>query len=83
MAAPLTKRQTSGHIDSIQTSKLIKKLEGHALEGVEMTASQVNAATVLLKKTLPDMKAVEHAVGDDTEMTVTIHKGNAPKPADD
>jgi hypothetical protein len=72
VAAPLTKRQRTGHIDSIQTSKLINKLEHHALEGTEMSQSQVHAAMGLLKKTLPDLKATELDVGQG-ELTVNLN----------
>lgn len=78
MAAPLTKRQRTGHIDNIQTSKLINKLEDHVLNESEMSTSQVNAARILLAKTLPDQKATEHK-GD---MDVTVLLGSFVKPLD-
>ncbi len=59
MAAPLTKRQTTRHIDSIQTAKIIKKVQNHVLEGEEMTQSQMIGARLLLSKTMPDMKATD------------------------
>lgn len=42
----------------IQTTQLIKRLLQHANGEVEMSATQVRAAEVLLKKTLPDLSAV-------------------------
>ncbi len=59
MAAPLTKRQTTRHIDSIQTAKIIKKVQNHVLEGEEMSQSQMIGARLLLSKTMPDMKATD------------------------
>jgi hypothetical protein len=44
----------------IQTSQLINRLEKHILAEI-MTQSQVTAAIGLLKKTLPDLSAVEHS----------------------
>lgn len=41
----------------IQTTQLINRLTAHALGEVEMTSSQVRAAEVLIKKTLPDLTA--------------------------
>lgn len=40
---------------------LVNRLEDHALGKVEMTATQVQAARVLLNKTLPDLQAVQHS----------------------
>lgn len=46
----------------IQASQLINRLTNHALSDKDiMTQSQVNAALGLLKKTLPDLKAMEHS----------------------
>jgi hypothetical protein len=83
MAAPLTKRQTSGHIDSIQTSKLINKLQNHALDDADMSTSQIKAAQILIDRTIPVLKATEISVDKDTLTSMAIYKGNAPKPADD
>jgi hypothetical protein len=41
----------------IRTSMLINRLQNHVLGRIEMTKSQVSAAGMLLKKTLPDMIA--------------------------
>lgn len=43
----------------IKTSQLINRLYGHAVGEIEMTPTQVRAAEVLLKKTLPDLTAAE------------------------
>ena len=39
---------------------LIKRLANHALGKVEMSPTQVRAAEVLIRKTLPDLRATEH-----------------------
>ena len=50
----------------IKTTKLINRLCEHALASHEvMTPSQIAAAKVLLAKTVPDLKSVEVARGDD------------------
>lgn len=45
----------------IQTSQIINRLQSFVKGEVEMSASQVSAALGLLKKTLPDLTAVEHS----------------------
>jgi hypothetical protein len=42
----------------IQTTQLINRLQNHAVGKVEMTPTQVSAASILLKKSLPDLAAV-------------------------
>ncbi len=42
----------------IQTTMIVKRLEDHILGKVEMKPSQVQAASVLIKKTLPDLQAI-------------------------
>lgn len=47
--------------DKIQASQLINRLTKHALsEEPIMDASQVTAATKLLNKVVPDLKAIDH-----------------------
>lgn len=45
----------------IRTSALARRLEDHALgrKGVEMSATQVQAALGILKKTLPDLSSTD------------------------
>lgn len=47
----------------IQTSQLINKLQNHALsEGEEeISSSRMKAIEILLRKSLPDLSAVEHS----------------------
>lgn len=45
--------------EKIRTSQLINRLTDHALGKVEMNSSQVSAALGLIRKTLPDLAAVE------------------------
>jgi hypothetical protein len=39
----------------VQTSQLINRLQDHVLGEVELSSTQVRAAEILLKKTLPDL----------------------------
>ena len=45
----------------IQTTQLINRLTNHVLGKIDMQPSQVTAALGLLRKSLPDMQAVEHS----------------------
>ena len=47
--------------ESMKTTLLVKKLRDHVLDGPCMDATQVQAARILLAKTIPDLKAVEHS----------------------
>ncbi len=44
----------------IQTSQIINRLEKHVKGEVKMTATQVRAADILLRKTLPDLQSVQY-----------------------
>jgi|SRR5215831_3738988 len=41
--------------DKILVSRIINRLQGHILEGHEMSPTQIQAAQILLKKALPDL----------------------------
>lgn len=43
----------------IRTSQLINRLTNHAVGKLELSPTQVKAIEILLKKTLPDLSAVE------------------------
>lgn len=51
---------------------LMKKLEGHVLNGEEMTNSQVRAAELLLRKVIPDLSAVTLEGGDPDKPLQTV-----------
>jgi hypothetical protein len=50
--------------EKIQSSMLVDRLVKHAVGEIEMSATQIKAADILLKKVAPDLKAVEHS-GED------------------
>lgn len=60
------------HREKIETTKLIKRLQTHALNKEIMSASQIDAAKTLLKKVLPDMKETEHHATVDGTLTIRI-----------
>lgn len=45
----------------IQTSQLINRLSDHVFGKVELTPAQVRSAEILLRKTIPDLSAVQHS----------------------
>jgi hypothetical protein len=61
----------------IQASQLVNRLTNHALGEVELSPTQVRAIEILLKKTLPDLSAVEHS-GE-----MTLHHEDALDALDD
>lgn len=68
MAARLNPKHDARTREKIQTSQLVNRLSEHALGKVEMTTTQVTAGLGLLKKTLPDLSAIDqttiHEAGD-------------------
>lgn len=67
----------------IQTSQLINRLQDHVFKDVEISATQLKAIEILLKKTLPDLSHAEIQPLDEngektrTEYNINIH-GVAP-----
>lgn len=59
MAARLLKHHQADVRSKIQASQLVNRLTDHVHGKVEMTATQVRAAEILLKKTVPDLSSVE------------------------
>lgn len=49
--------------ERIDAAKLLKKLDDHAddAEATPMTSTQIKAAEILLRKVIPDLKAIEHS----------------------
>ena len=45
--------------EKIRTSQLINRLSDHVFGKVELSATQVRSAEILLKKTIPDLSATE------------------------
>lgn len=65
MAARLNARHQEMVRDKIQASQLINRLQDHALGDVELSASQIKAIEILLKKSVPDLSTVQ--IGQDPE----------------
>lgn len=56
----------------IQTSQLINRLHAHVFEDVDVSATQMKAIELLLRKTLPDLSAVQvGGEGENGEIVLT------------
>lgn len=53
----------------IRTAMLVNRLQNFVLGQIQMSASQVQAAIGLLRKTLPDLQSIEHL----GELTADVH----------
>lgn len=60
MAANRRKPYPTVARDRIQSAILLERLQNHVVGQVEMSATQVQAARILLGKVIPDLKAIEH-----------------------
>jgi hypothetical protein len=47
--------------ERIKTGVILDRLEKHTLGELDLTQTQLKAAEILLRKTIPDLKAVEHS----------------------
>jgi len=64
--ARLTKPQTDRHRLSIQTAKLVRRLQDASAGLVDMTPVQLKATQILLDKSLPSLQAVQVAQHQET-----------------
>lgn len=71
MAARLRKTHQDDVRAKIQTSQLINRLESHALGTLDLSATQIKAIEVLIKKTLPDLQSIE-LTGDPDNPVETV-----------
>ncbi len=59
MAARLRNMHSDQVRSKIQTSQLVNRLTDHALGKIDLSPTQVRSIEVLIKKTLPDLAAVQ------------------------
>lgn len=59
MAARLRKTHQDEVRTKIQTSQILNRVQDHVLGKIELSATQLRGAEILLKKTLPDLTSVE------------------------
>lgn len=64
MAARIRKQHQDEIRAKIQASQLVNRLTGHALGEFELSATQIRAIEILLKKSVPDLASIE-VTGDE------------------
>lgn len=55
---------------------IAKRLQQHVFGEIEMTATQIAAAKILLNKTIPDLASVAHTGPDGGNLVVQIKRFN-------
>lgn len=74
MARPIGKLHQEDVRRKIQVSQLLNVLQDHALnEGTEISPSRMKAIEILLRKSLPDLSAVQHT-GEDGGPVETVFR---------
>lgn len=63
----------------IQASQLLNRLFSHANGEIEMSQSQVNAAKVVIGKSIPDLKAMEISGSEENPLRVITLKDDDAK----
>jgi septum formation inhibitor-activating ATPase MinD len=67
------KSHTQRAREKIQTSQLINRLQENALAEKEfLTVGQIRSAEALIRKTVPDLKAVEHSGTDGKPLQIGL-----------
>lgn len=56
----------------IQASQLVNRLTDHALNGLELSQSQIKAIEILLRKSLPDLSAVVLSSDPENPVGITL-----------
>ena len=55
---PINKLHQDDVRRKIQASQLVNRLTDHALGGLELSATQIKAIEILLRKSVPDLSAI-------------------------
>jgi len=75
MAARNKLTQTDETRLKIQTSQLINRLSDHVFKDKEVSITQMKAIEILLRKSLPDLAAVQHTGDPENPLQMTIVTG--------
>ncbi len=72
MAARKLKPMHSNEVRAkIQASQLINRLTDHAFDKVQLSATQIRAIEILLKKSVPDLSAIDITGNVNHDVAVT------------
>ena len=79
MAARLRSKHQDEIREKIKTSQLVNRLTDCALKDLELTAQQLKAIEILLRKSLPDLSAVSiEGIGENGDIPITFTWANQP-----
>lgn len=73
---PIGKRHQEDVRLKIQSSQLVNVIQNHALGSEIVDPSRIRAAEILLKKTLPDLQAIQHSGDNQNPVSVKFVWGN-------
>ena len=71
MAARIRKQHQDEVRARIQASQLVNRLTDHAFGDVELSATQIKAIEILLRKSIPDLSAVELSGDADNPVAIS------------
>lgn len=63
--------------DRVRVGVLLDRLMKHAVGKIEMSKTQIAAAHILLKKTLPDLSAVDATLKGDAKNPIVISSADS------
>jgi len=69
---PIVEKQTAWR-GSIETAATLKALQNHVLKNGPLKSTQIRAAEILLRKTMPDLRATEHTGQVDVTGNFYVH----------
>lgn len=72
MAARLNRLHQDSVREKIKVSNIIDRLEKHVEGEIELTATQVTSARILLDKSIPNLTATELSGSDGGELTIKV-----------
>ena len=78
MAARIHRVEHSDEVrQRIQVSQLINRLQDHVFKEVEVSATQLKAIEVLLRKALPDLSQLQHTGKDGGDLVISLPERDA------
>lgn len=72
MAARIHAAHNAQTREKIQTSQLVNRLQDNAMGKITLDKEQIRSIEILLKKTLPDLSAIQHSGDPDKPVKLEI-----------
>jgi hypothetical protein len=66
---------TDAHREKIRSANILNALQEHVEGKREMSATQINAANILLRKVLPDLQSTTHTGNEGGPVKIIISTG--------